>query len=246
MIRVITAAKIFGRYLHKYIILIALCYAPWLFLIKYFASTGVLSSEADEAIAGVLGVFFMPLCNGATVWMNHRHAEGEPTTIKDSLLVSIGVWKDLLTAYISIGLIILGWVAVALIPGGLIMLIFGVKNATMLIPFGVAAILIVSTRYVFLDFYVVLQKQPGWQARRNCLDMSKGRIWWLLVAYLVLAAPLFFSEFAFGYVGMQLEQITGLSKQIFEGLLAIISTLLYVIPQIYFYLVYRDISNGDA
>ena len=246
MARVITAAKIFGRYLHKYIALIALCYAPWLFLIKYFASTGALSSEADDAIAGLLGVFFMPLCNGATVWMNHKHAEDEPTTIKESLAVSVSVWKELLTAYISVGLIILGWVAVALIPGGLIMLIFGIKNATVLIPFGVAAILFVTTRYVFLDFYVVLQKLPGWQARRNCVNMSAGRMWWLLVAYLCLAAPLFFSEFAFGYFGTQLEQLTGVSKQMFEGLLSVLSTLLYVIPQIYFYLVYRDISKGEA
>ena len=238
------AIKIFARHVLKYIALIVLCYAPWLFVIKYFASTGDLSSEADDAIAGILGIFFMPLCNGATVWMNHKHAERESITIKESLKVSISVWKDLLTAYISVGLIILGWVAVALIPGGLLMLLFGIKNALILIPFGVIAILFVTTRYVFLDFYVVLRKEPGWQARRNCVEMSTGRMWRLLFAYLFLAAPLFFSEFAFGYFGTYLEQATGVSKHLFEGLLSVLSTLLYVIPQIYFYLVYRDIAAG--
>ncbi len=241
MDRVIAAVKLFGRHLHKYIALIALCYVPWLFVIKYFAVTGALSAEADDAIVGVLGVFFMPLCNGATVWLNHRHSEGQPASIKESIAISASVWKELITAYISVGLIILGWIAVALIPGGLIMLAFGVKTTTVLIPFAVAAILYVTTRYVFLDFYVVLQKLPGWQARRQCVELSEGRMLPLLFAYLFLAAPLFFSEFAFEYFGMQLEQVTGVPKQIFEGLLAVLSTLFYVIPQIYFYLVYRDI-----
>jgi hypothetical protein len=208
--------------------------------------TGALSAEADEAVAGVLGIFFMPLCNGATVWLNHRHADGHPVSIKEGVLVSVGVWKELLTAYISVGLIILGWAALALIPGGLIMLIFGLKNTLVLIPLVVVAVLYVSTRYVFLDFFVVLRKLPGWQSRRYCTDMSKGRMPLLVVAYFFLAAPIFFSEFAYSYFGTHLEQVTGIAKQIFEGLLSILGTLLYVIPQIYFYLLYRGFSLNQA
>jgi hypothetical protein len=242
---VLTAVRIFFRNLHKYAALIILCYGPWLFLIKYFAIRGVLSEEADEAVAGVLSIFFMPLCNGATVWMNHRHADGHSVSIKEGLLVSVEVWKELLTAYISVGLIILGWAALAIIPAGLIMLVFDVKNTLVLVPFVVAVVLYVSTRYVFLDFFVVLRKLPGWQSRRYCTDMSQGRMLSLLVAYFFLAAPIFFSEFAYGYFGAQLEQLTGVAKQIFAGLLSILGTLLYVIPQIYFYLLYRDFSSNQ-
>lgn len=142
-------------------------------------------------------------------------------------------------------MIILGWAALALIPGGLIMLAFDVKNTLLLVTFVVAAVLYVSTRYVFLDFFVVLRRLPGWQSRRCCTDMSKGRMLSLLVAYFFLAAPIFFSEFAYGYFGAQLEQATGIAKQIFAGLLSIFGTLLYVIPQIYFYLLYRDFSSNQ-
>lgn len=239
------ALKLFFRHLPTYLAVVFLSYGPWLIAIKYFAAIGSLTDDSAEAIAGLIGIFFMPLANGAMVWLIQAHVDAKSVTILESFSVAVSVWKDMFTAYISVGFIMMGWLALAVIPGGIIMLIFDYKNPILLLPFAAAAMIYVMTRYVFLDFYIVLRRLPGWSARRTCAELTQGRMLPLVTAYIFLGAPLFAGEFGFSYLGTALEQMTGLSRHLFEVVLSICSTLIFVVTQLYFYLVYQVYSAAE-
>lgn len=246
MTKILLALRLFLRNLPVYFTVVFLCYGPWMIVIKYFAASGALTDDGAEAIAGLFSIFFMPLSNGATVWLNQAHVENRTVTIREALSVAVSVWKDLITAYLSVGFIMVGWLAVAVIPGGILMLVLGIKTPLVLLPFAAVAMIYVMTRYVFLDFYIVLRRLPGWTARRTCSELTRGRMVPLVASYIILGAPLYAGEFGFSYIGTVLEQSTGLSRHMFEVVLSIFSTLIFVVTQLYFYLVYREYTAVEA
>jgi hypothetical protein len=237
-----SALQIFFRFFPSYAGVILLLYAPWMLGLKLLAANGVLSADAGDALAGLLSIFFMPVANGMIVWLNHQHAEGAPAAIPAAFTAALPRGKDLISAYISVGFVMLGWLAVALLPAGLVMLVFGLKSLYWLIPSGVVAVIYVMARYVFLDFFIMLRGEAGWSARRHSPELTRGRLAPIGVAVTLMSAPLMLSEFGFNSVAIALESMTGVSMHLFVGVLSLTSTLLYIVPQIYFYLLYREIT----
>lgn len=233
----------------SYFSVVFLFHLPTLLFSLALAAPGYLGSDVVQYVSALVCVFLFPLSSGVIVWLFDRYDHGERPRLIDAFRAVAPRWKDLIVAYLSVGFIMIGWIALAMIPSGIIVLLLKLQSPLWFIPLGVAAMIYVLSRYVFLEFLIIYEKKEGWVARRAAPTLTEGRMLSLLVPVTLMSAPLTLSEFGYdkaaNWLAMQVDLSAYLRhpELLFTNVLTLIATLLYLVPQRYFYQVYKELKR---
>lgn len=79
----------------------------------------------------------------------------------------------LISLYISISLIVLGWATVCMIPGFILKHFMNVSNPAFFIPFLIPAVVIYCRYFCVVNAVVVLENLHGFQARQRCRELTQ-------------------------------------------------------------------------
>lgn len=224
-----------------------------LFGVPFYAAYAALvafsdwTPEAVEKLFGLLGLFLMPLCSGAIVYTVHH---GAAATLAAALRAALGAWTRLIAAYVFVCFAVLGALAVSVLPPGiLIAFLVQTKRASeslfwALVPFGLAGLLWVLPRYVLLDAIIVLEGKGAYQARTESRERVGMRRTLVTGAWALLALPLFVVENAADFLGTWASPKLGIAPGLLTPSIGLLTTLGYLFPEVFFYLVWRDSMPG--
>lgn len=223
----------------------------------YFAlvACNILPDEAAEKLFSLLGVLLMPLSNA--VILNLAAESTVPSaaiagSVKAALIRASACayrsWSRLLTAYISVSFIIVGWLAVTVIPVYALLMIAKIQPTVPLTILAVTVGTIQLTRFAFLDSFVVIGGLGPWAARQQSKAMSKGQRWQIMGYGLLLAGLPFVVETAGEAFAKDLGSLLGyqlgpLAPLLVSTATGFAATLLYVIPTIFFFVYWRDLTT---
>ena len=202
---------------------------------------GYLTEDVAMPLWGFLGLALMPLSHGASLLLMQSAAEERHRSILWALDGGARVWGKYQVAYLYMSFLMLGWAAVSMIPGFLLMLLLGIKQVWVLAPFAAVGLVRALLPLTFQEpFFVTLGLSP-WEARENSRALVKGR--WILIlkiAGLTMLLPLvieFGTDSALEWFGLAEGWWRGILKAVFGTA----SAFLYSVPAAAYYVLFRDL-----
>lgn len=223
------ALALIGRRAPIFLALVLLLYGPYELAYRYVETAGLLPEQALNAVFGFVGLVVGPIHNAAVVYLVSHMRAGVNEPLSAALKVGVKCWSRLVAAYIAISFVMLGYLAVTVLPGGLLMLVMKWKSPYILIPFGAIGILYAIPRYAFVEALIVVEGEQPWQARQTSWLMTKGMQWKLIGFALLTYLPAVLLEVAAD------EVIDGFLPKVGVGLVA---SCLYVVPTVLCYVLY--------
>ena len=201
--------------------------------------------DADKGV-GLLNVMLMPIINGSVVWIVHRGSMGETPTVWGALRASGSYWSRLFVSYFGVSLILLAWLVATVLPAYVVLVVLKIQQLYLLIPFGLAGLLLALPRFAFIDPLVVIEGLSPYYARQRSAALVKSRCWMVIrCGAMVYALPLCLElagEFLPGWLGLD-QRRGGLG---FSLAMSLISALLYIVPIVFFYTYYRAVVPMTA
>lgn len=207
-------------------------YAPYYAAYKATIALGLLPTEAADMLFGLVGGLLGPLANAALIHVASHALAGVKVGLREALRAGASAWSRLLAAYISIGFVMIGYLAVTVLPGGLLMLVLDLKNPYLLIPFGVVGLVWGLPAFAFVEGLVVTEKLTPWHARQTSRLMTKGRrarITALGLATLVVPVGVELTQMAYPEAPFAVEVLLGLAV-----------SWLYMVATVVCYVLYAD------
>ena len=193
--------------------------------------------DADKGV-GLLNVMLMPIINGSVVWIVHRGSIGAAPTLWSALRASGSYWSRLFVSYFAISLILLAWLVATVLPPYIVLVILKIQQLYLLIPFGLAGLLLALPRFAFIDPLVVIEGLTPFYARHRSATLVKNRRWMVIrCGAMVYSLPLCLElagEFLPGWLGLD-PRHGGLG---FSLAVSLISAVLYIVPIVFFYTYY--------
>jgi hypothetical protein len=196
------------------------------------------SKQAIDLSFGLIGGFLLPLTNALMI--SSFRASSQPGESQAVLQPALQSWLTLFTAYLGIGLIFVGYLALGIIPTYGLMMLCGVTTPVLLAVPGLLAALWVFGRFVFVDPLIVLEGKRPWQARQESIALVKDDLSAVLSAVAVLYLPPFVMD-------MGSEFLTGTdswggtpASRLIGGLLSLGAAVLYLVPLSYFYVYFEE------
>lgn len=241
--RIAKSFAFLGKHAGPLLGLTCLMYLPYFALYRGSVEFGLLPEDAASAFFGLVDILIAPMANGAAVFMMNRWVDGESVTIKEALVAAKGAWTRLLVAYVSVAFIMLGWLAVTVIPCYAILQIAGLNQPLILVPLVAVVISYVMARYSFLDPLVVVDGMGAYHARSRSADLVKGHLPMILGLGLLSYMPPMVLELgseALSGAGVPVDP--GFDLRYFLMLAGPLSVFLYLWPQTLFFLYYRELK----
>lgn len=220
-----------------------LIYLPYFALHWTVTGFHLLPDDAASVVFGMIDLVLAPFANGMTIFLIDRWASGGTAPYREAFAAAKRSWVRLLVAYIMMSFILLGMLAVTIIPCFVVMRVAGLNQPFFLAPVAGLVISYVLARYSFLDSLVVLEGLGAYHARMRSGDLTRGhklRIMGLGVVTLLPPTVLDLGSEIFTSVA------PGVNHGIPSVLIALAgpaSVALYLWPQVLFYLYYRDLRN---
>lgn len=235
-----------GARIGPLISLVALLSLPYYVLYKGVVYWGWLPAEASEVLFGFVALITGPITNATIVDQMHHAKGGINVPLGRSMMTGIRAYPRMLAAYISLSFVVLGWLAVSILPGGLIMLIFGLKSPLVLIPFGFVGLLFALPPYAFLDSVLVVEGLPAWRARQESRTLTKGRRPAIIVFGILALLPAAALELGADQLPAYMDEVFSGSTLLAAIALGVISSALYMIPVTYFYVLYTEAKANPS
>lgn len=228
------------RHVRPLLGLTCVIYLPYFLVYRGAVVSGLLPEDAASALFGLIDLLIAPLANGAAVFMMDRWASGQAVTIREGLKAAKAAWNRLLVAYIAVAFILLGWLAVTVIPCYALLQILHFNQPLVLVPLIVVVICYVMARYSFLDPLIILDGLGAYQARARTGDLAKGHLPLFLGFGLLTYLPPMVLEL--GSEALTSAGPINPDWQLLVTLAGPLSVVLYLWPQTLFYLYYRDLK----
>ena len=231
---------------------VALFNVPYYALYAVAVLSGQLTKEASDALFGLVGLMLLPLSNGMVVYLADRWYGGHATTLGEAFGAARGAWSRLLTAYVAMGFVLLGWLVVTC--GPVVIAAFawarlvGVPPATWLLAGAALAGLYAVwafgrgiTNFCFLEPLAVLEGKEAWETRQGSAALARGRRLPLFGFWLLTLGPPMAIEFL-DMAGDYLKEAYGIDPLATSLATGLVSACLYVVPVVFFYVYYRELS----
>jgi len=216
------------------------------FYLLYFVTVAALwlPDEAADKLFGLIGVLLMPIANAMVVFLTHHWRQGVNQSLTAAFAAARQRWSKLLTAYISVSFIILGWLAVTVLPGYALLMILKVKQPLWLLPLAAFAIIMALSRYAFLDPLIVTQGLGPWEARQRSAELVRGRRAAVIGYGLLTFLPPFLLESGGELLADYMKPDFGLWPLIIGTCTGFGASILYVIPVVFFYTYYQELATA--
>ena len=222
--------------------LTGLVYGPFYVAYGITVLAGWLPADGADKMFGLVGAFLMPVINGCIVWLAQRWYDNEPATLKQAWDAMPSYWSRLLTTYIAISFVLLGWLIVTVLPAYILMMVLKIDQPIYLLPVALAAAAYAMCRFVFVDPLVVNLGRSPWHARQESTALTVGHRGRIIGAGLLTYTLPFIleiaGEFAASYISPERQNVIA-AVSTGTGILA---ALLYIVPVIYFYVYYRVVT----
>ena len=202
---------------------------------------GYLTQDVAMPLWGLLGLALMPLSHGASLFLMQSAVDKRHRSILSALDGSARVWGKYQVAYLYMSFLMLGWAAVSMIPGLLLMMMLGIKQVWVLAPFAAVGLVYALLPLTFQEPYFVTLGLSPWEARENSRSLVKG--YWLLIlkiAGLTMLLPLaieFGTDSALEWLGLAEGWWHGILKAAFGTA----GAFLYIVPAAAYYVLFRDL-----
>lgn len=225
--------------------LIACVYGPFYFVYGVTVAAGWLPADNADKVFGLIGAALMPVINGVVVWLAERWYEGRTATLGEAMRAMPSYWSRMLTVYIAISFVLLGWLLVTVLPVYILMQVTHFDQPVLLIPIALGAGAYAMSRFVFVDTLIVNGQRGPYQARQESALLGTGRRG-RIVLYSVLTYTLpTILEMGGDLAATVLpSQKTDLIAAISTGT-GLLSACLYVVPSLFFYVYYRGLVSGN-
>ena len=230
------------------LLLNAFCYLP-LFVIDAVAlQAELLPKDALEMIVGILASLLLPLVNGTTVSLARATSEGHPPQLSRALAEAGRCWGRLFTAYLSVGLFLAAFLLLSVLPAFVIMQVLKVEQPWVLLGVAVLTALLVLPRFVFIDAAVVVAGHGPYRARQLSSQLTKGhRLQLTGMAALLMGVPTALEFLGDGLEGrLSWVPVDASFGPWWAVLVNFTSTLLSIIPGLYFYGYFRHLAAKAA
>ncbi len=196
------------------------------------------SQQAVDLLFGLFGGLLLPLTNA--VLINALHTPKGEFWVK-----SWHVWLNLFTAYLGIGLIFVGYLALTVIPSYGILMVLGISNPVFLGVPATAAALWVFGRFVFVDALIVIEGKRPWQARQESIGLVRANLFPILATAFLLYAVPFVLDIGSEVINARTVVQWGGASKFTAALCSLGAALAYVLPLAYFYVYYMEIRENS-
>jgi hypothetical protein len=231
----------------RYLALLAICLdLPPILGEAVTVGGGILPAEMAAPVWALFALVLLPLSHGGTLLLLQGRYDHQPIRLRDALRGGVAVWGKYQVAYLYMSFLILGWAAVFLIPGLILMMLTGIKQVWVLAPFGVMGVAYGILPLVFQEPFFVTQGMTPWEARLRSRELVKGR--WgaiLKLALVTMALPMVFeygADLMLGLLDIESGPVAILLKAAFGTMAA----FLYIVPAAVFYVLFRDLTSQGA
>lgn len=207
---------------------------------------GFLPADMAAPVWALFALVLLPLSHGGTLLLLQGRYNHQPIRLRDALRGGGAVWVKYQVAYLYMSFLILGWAAVFLIPGLILMMVTGIKQVWVLAPFGVMGVVYGILPLVFQEPFFVTQGMTPWEARLRSRELVKGR--WgaiLKLALLTMTLPMLFeygADLILGLLDIESGPVAILVKAAFGTMAA----FLYIVPAAVFYVLFRDLTGEGS
>lgn len=241
-----------------------LVYLPYYCAYKWTIELGW-PDEAADRLFGLIGLLASPLASGMVMALLAAEADGRALDLGGSIRAATQAWTRLLTVYISMGLVVAGWLVIVIGPCFILLSLFGVDfahatnlnaiaaggaaRAALLVAAAALVAGVVATvmaRYPFVDPLVVLAGKRPWEARHRSAELAKGRRLRIIGMAILLYGPAAALEEGADLVCDRLRDTIGLGAVGVDIVLSLVAALLYIVPAAYFYVWYRELAPANA
>jgi len=224
--------------------LLSCVYGPFYLAYGITVAAGWLPADNADKVFGLIGVALMPVTNGVLVWLAERWYEGRPATLSEAMKAMPTYWSRMLTVYVAISFVILGWLLITVLPVFILMQVTHFDQPVLLVPIAAGAVAYAMSRFVFVDTLIVNGARGPYQARQESAALGVGQrgrtfaytaLTYTLPSILELGGDLAAAVLPAKNVDLIALLSTG------TGLLA---ACLYVVPSLFFYVYYRSLLSG--
>lgn len=234
------------RHLWSLVRLVAAVYSPFYAAYFFAVYLELLPKEAADRLWGIFGGLLMPLANG---WMVALFDEGYANGASRNLLLPAfsrarKAWTKLLTAYISISFILLGWLILSAGPVYLLLMLLKMQKYWWIaVPFGLVGGTFCLARFAFVDPLVLVEGLGPYAARHRSSELVRPR----RTAVIAYGLATFLIPFALEIAGEFVDETKSGEwlPLLVEVLTGFLSSLLYVLPVVVFYVYYRQLVISD-
>lgn len=242
-----TTGSILAARLWPLVGLAALIYVPFYALDGVLRATLKLTPHEISSMTGVLGLLLLPLAHGGLVHLADSALARRPGRIGEALLVGLKAWRRILVSYILAMLVWLGWAAVCVLPGALLLLAVGLhQDERRVLVFAIPAFAVV-TRFLFLDSLTVLEGLEPHAARRRSAELANGQHVRLAICALCTLLPLTLLETLAPEIGDLLGEPGTAASIVIASATAALAGLLSIVPSVLFYVIYKEtVAPGTA
>lgn len=220
--------------------LVALVNVPYYLLFKGAVYWGWLPSDAADVVFGFIALLIGPVTNATVVHLLHMAKGGINVPLKDGLACGIRVFPRMLAAYIALSFVVLGWLAVTVLPGAGLLMLLDLKSPYLLAPFGAVGLLLALPPYAFLDSVLVVDGLEAWRARQVSRDLTRGRRLKIVGFGLIALIPAVAMEILADQGPAHLAEIFAGSSLALAVCLGVLSSAFYFVPVALFYVLYGE------
>jgi hypothetical protein len=210
---------------------------------------GSLSEEMAAPLWGLAGVFLMPLSHSLVLMLlqvaHEESASGVASTFswRKALERSFALWPRYQVAYFYASFLILGWVAITILPGVLVMWLLKISNVWVLLPFGAVGLLLALVPLTFLEPCLVVKDLEPWHARQRSRALAKRYTGLILrIGAFTMPLPLLL-EFGASHAGRWLVADEGSARALASTTLSALSAFLYLVPTAAFFALFSEITR---
>ncbi len=204
----------------------------------------VTALQAVDIVFGLLGGLLLPFTN-AMALNALRRAHYPRGGVPEGFAENLKPWLNLFTAYLGIGLIFIGYLALFVIPTYGLLLLWGEAAASpvwLALPVAGAALWVFG-RFIFVDQLVVLEGKRPWQARQDSIALVKKEIWNILPTVILLYLLPLALDVSTEFINASPTFRASSEGQGLSLLLGIGAAVGYLIPMSYFYLYYDELTQ---
>lgn len=237
------------RRLSAYLTLLVLFDLPVIVGEAWTTAMGSLPEEMAAPLWGLAGVVIMPLSHSLILMLMQRSSEemgvgvANPFAWKEALERSLKLWPRYQVAYFYASFVILGWVAVTILPGVLVMWLAKISSVWALIPFGAVGLLMALIPLTFLEPCLVVSDLEPWHARQRSRALVRGRVGLILgIGAWTMPFPLLL-EFGAAYAGRWLTADAGAVRALWTASFGALSAFLYLLPTAAYFVLFKKITE---